>query len=182
MWSGLSAEVAGRGPLAPMQADTLSEWFEGFSALHQRAKRGELSADERAEYLRSRDELAEAMLLAQEIGPHPGASRRRSLRVAQALPVEIQAPVGRVLAVTLDVSTGGFSTIMSEVPELGTKIGFRLRLGRGYEPVTGSARVVNAVPQNGSVRMGVAFDEMAAADRERLEFVIVDAVLKQFGH
>ena len=41
---------------------------------------------------------------------------------------------------------------------------------------------MNAVPQNGSVRMGVAFDEMASGDRERLGFVIVDAVLKQFGH
>ena len=165
-----------------MQADTLNGWFEGFSALHQRAKRGELSADERAEYQRARDELAEAMLLAQQISPHPGSGQRRSLRVAQALPVEIQAPAGRVLAVTLDLSTGGFSTIVSEAPELGTKIGFRVRLGRGYEPVTGSGKVVNAVPQNGSVRMGVAFDEMAPGDRERLGFVIVDAVLKQFGH
>jgi hypothetical protein len=165
-----------------MQADTLSGWFEGFSALHQRAKRGELSADGRAEYQRSRDELAEAMLLAQQISPHPGSGQRRSLRVAQALPVEIQTPAGRVLAVTLDLSTGGFSTIVSEAPEMGTKIGFRLRLGRGYEPVTGSGQVVNAVPQNGSVRMGVAFDEMAPADRDRLGFVIVDAVLKQFGH
>jgi hypothetical protein len=150
--------------------------------LHQRAKRGELGPDDRAEYQRAREELAEAMLLAQEIGPHPGASRRRTLRVAQALPVEIQGPGGRVLAVTLDLSMGGFSTIVSESPELGTRVGFRLRLGRGYEPVTGAARIVNAVPQNGSVRIGVAFDEMSSADRERLELVIVDAVLKQFGH
>ena len=177
-----SAEVNRGGMAAPMQADTLSGWFESFSALHQRARRGELSADDRAEYLRAREELAEAMLLAQEIGPHPGASRRRSLRVAQALPVEIQGPGGRVLAVTLDLSAGGFSTIVSQAPELGTRIGFRLRLGRGYEPITGSGRVVNAVPLNGSVRIGVAFDEVAAADRERLELVIVDAVLKQFGH
>jgi c-di-GMP-binding flagellar brake protein YcgR len=109
------------------------------------------------------------------------ADRRRSLRVAQALPVEIQSGAGRVLAVTLDLSAGGFSTIVSDAPEVGTKIGFRLRLGRGYEPVAGSARVVNLVPQNGSVRMGVAFDEVAGPDRERLDLVIVDAILKQFG-
>jgi hypothetical protein len=182
MWRAPSAEMYRRGTAAPMQADTLSGWFEAFSALHQRAKRGELDADERAEYLKGRDELAEAMLLAQEISPHPGSGQRRSLRVAQALPVEIQAPVGRVLSLTLDLSAGGFSTLLSEAPALGTRIGFRLRLGREYEPVTGSARVVNAVPQNGSVRIGVAYDEVAAADRARLEFVIVDAVLKQFGH
>lgn len=164
-----------------MQADTLSGWLEGFSLLHQRAKRGELSADEQTEYEKSRDELADALLTAQQISPHPGSNQRRSLRVAQALPVEIQAPAGRVLAVTLDLSAGGFSTIVSETPPIGTRIGFRLRLGRGYDPVSGAGRVVNAVPQNGSVRMGVAFDELGAADRERLEFVIIDAVLKQFG-
>jgi hypothetical protein len=37
-------------------------------------------------------------------------------------------------------------------------------------------------PQNGSVRMGVAFEELADADRERLEFIIVDGILKQYGH
>jgi PilZ domain len=176
------AEVNRGGMAAPMQADTLSGWFEAFSALHQRARRGELSPDDRPDYLRAREELVEAMLLAQEIGPHPGAGRRRSLRVAQALPVELQGPGGRVLAVTLDLSAGGFSTIVSESPELGVRVGFRLRLGRGYEPVTGSARIANAMPQNGSVRIGVAFEEMASADRERLELVLVDAVLKQFGH
>lgn len=164
-----------------MQADTLSGWFETFAALHQRAKRGELSADERAEYQRARDELAEALLMAQQISPHPGAGQRRSLRVAQALPVEVQTSAP-VLAVTLDLSTGGFSTILSDAPAVGTRVGFRLRLGRGYEPVGGSARVVNAVPQNGSVRVGMAFDEVAAGDRERIELVIIDAVLKQFGH
>ena len=164
-----------------MQADTLSGWFEGFSALHERAKRGELSPEERAEYQHARDELAEALLLAQQISPQPGAGQRRTLRVAQALPVEITTPTTRVLAVTLDLSSGGFSTIMSAPPEVGTRIEFRLRLGRGYEPVGGSARVVNAVPQNGSIRVGMAFDEVAAAERDRLEFVIIDAVLKQFG-
>src|SRR5215213_5056018 len=164
-----------------MEADTLSGWLEGFSQLHERAKRAELSAAEREEYARAREELAEAMLVAQRSGGIAGPDRRRSLRVAQALPVEIQSGAGRAVAVTLDVSTGGFSTIVSDAPEVGTKIGFRLRLGRGYEPVAGSARVVNLVPQNGSVRMGVAFDEVAGPDRERLDLVIVDAVLKQFG-
>jgi hypothetical protein len=44
------------------------------------------------------------------------------------------------------------------------------------------AKLVNAMPQNGSARVGLAFTEVSASDRERLEFLIVDAVLKQLGH
>lgn len=140
-----------------------------------------MSPDEQAEYLKSRDELAEALLLAQQMGNQPGQGQRRSLRVAQALPVELDTPRGRMLAVTLDLSAGGFSTIVSDAPEVGTRLGFKLKLGRGAEPITGLAKVVNAVVMNGSVRLGAAFMELGVPDRERLEYLIVDAVLKQFG-
>ena len=164
-----------------MEAETLKGWLEGFAALHRRAKDGTISQEERAEYLKSRDELAEAMLLAQQMGTQPGQGQRKSLRVAQALQVELESPRGRMLAVTLDLSAGGFSTIVSDAPDVGTRVGFKLKLGRGAEPITGSAKVVNAVAMNGSVRLGVAFTELGGDDRERLEFLIVDAVLKQFG-
>lgn len=166
-----------------MEADTtLNGWLEAFSALHRRAKEGALSPDEMAEYLRAREELADALLVAQQMSSQPGQDQRRSMRVAQALPVEIGSPRGRTVAVTLDLSSGGFSTIVSEAPEVGTKITFRLKLGRSAEPITGSARVVNAVAANGSVRLGVAFIEVGTGDRERLDFLIVDSVLKQYGH
>jgi c-di-GMP-binding flagellar brake protein YcgR len=166
-----------------MQADTLSGWLKAFAALHARAKQGELSADEKLEYAKSRDELAEGLLLAQQITPHGSSGqRRRALRVAQALQVQLESDLYSATAITLDLSSGGFSTIISRGFDVGTQMTFTLKLGRGREPVHGSAKVVNAMPQNGSVRIGVAFVEMAAADRERLDFVIVDAVLKQFGY
>jgi hypothetical protein len=166
-----------------MQADTLSDWLQAFAVLHRRAKQGELVGEEKVEYGKAREELAEAMLMAQLAGPTgAGGQRRRSLRVAQALQVTIESHRGTAMAITLDLSTGGFSTIVSQPLDIGTNISFRLKLGRGQEPVEGGARVVNTLPQNGSVRMGVAFTEMSPVDRERLEFVIVDAVLKQFGH
>jgi hypothetical protein len=165
-----------------MEADTLNGWLEAFSALHRRAKEGALTADERAEYLKDRDELADALLLAQQMSSQPGQGQRRSMRVAQAMPVEIETSQGRMLAVTLDVSSGGFSTIVSEAPEVGTKVTFRLKLGRAAEPIVGAGKVVNAQAANGSVRLGVAFVELGASDRERLDFLIVDAVLKQYGH
>jgi hypothetical protein len=164
-----------------MHAETLSSWLNDFSDLHSGAKQGTLTAAQRAEYVRAREELAEALLLSQKTGSHPEAGMRRSLRVAQALPVELEMARGRTMAITLDLSSGGFSTLLSEAPEVGTCMGFKLRLGRGLAPVTGKVRLVNSVPQNGSVRVGFRFDELPAEDRERVDFVVVDAVLKQFG-
>jgi hypothetical protein len=164
-----------------MHAETLSAWLNDFSDLHLRAKQGTLEGEQRSEYLRAREELAEAILLSQKTANYPELELRRSLRVAQALPVELEMPAGRIMAITLDLSSGGFSTLLSDAPEVGAAMGFKLRLGRGLAPVTGKVRTVNCVPQNGSVRVGFSFDEVPSQDRERVDFVVVDAVLKQFG-
>jgi hypothetical protein len=159
----------------------MTEWIREFSALHAQAKAGTISADDRAVYLRAREELAEAMLLAQRLNMGAGQVARRSLRVAQALPVELELATGKVGAVTLDVSAGGFSTLVSEAPEKGERIVFKLKLGRSLEPISGGAKVVNVVPHKGSLRVGFMFEEMAASDKDRLELVIVDKILDQFG-
>jgi hypothetical protein len=165
--------------VSELQNPTLIEWMTDFSALHQRAKAGTLSAEERAKYLRSRDELAEALLTAQRLNSKPGESQRRSLRVAQALPAELDLPGGRASAVTLDLSTGGFSVLVSQAPEPGSSIAFKLKLGRALAPVVGRGKVVAVVPYKGSIRLGIMFEEVV--ERDRLEFVIVDAILRQYG-
>ena len=164
-----------------MQAETLSAWLNDFSDLHVRAKQGNLSREQRSEYLRARAELAEALVLSRKTKPYPENDQRRSLRVAQALPVELDGAGGRTLAITLDLSSGGFSTLLPEAPARNAMVAFKLRLGRGLAPVAGRARVVNTNPQNGSIRVGFCFDEVAPDDRERVDFVVVDAVLEQFG-
>jgi hypothetical protein len=165
--------------VSELQGSTVIEWMTQFSALHQRAKAGTLSTEERASYLRSRDELAEALLTAQRLNSKPGESQRRSLRVAQALPVELELPAGRVSAVTLDLSTGGFSVLVSQSPEQGTSIGFKLKLGRTLAPMLGRGKIVAVVLHKGSIRLGIMFEELV--ERERLEFIIVDAILRQYG-
>ncbi len=164
-----------------MQAETLSAWLNDFSDLHVRAKQGTLSHEQRSEYQRAREELAEALVLSQKTPAYPEQEQRRSLRIAQALPIELETARGRTMSLTLDLSSGGFSTLLSEAPQLGATVVFKLRLGRGLAPVSGKARVANTVPQNGSVRVGFCFDEVPAEDRQRVDFVVVDAVLKQFG-
>jgi hypothetical protein len=167
--------------VSALSDNSLIEWLTQFAAVHRRAKAGELSPEEKAAYVRLRDELAEAMLTAQRLNLKPGEMMRRSLRVAQALSVELELPEGRVSALTLDLSTGGFSALVSTAPEPGSPVGFTLKLGRALEPVKGRGKVVAAVPHKGSVRLGIMFEVVAAADRDRLEFIIVDAILRQFG-
>ena len=123
-----------------------------------------LSADERAEYLRAREELAEALLLAQESVPtgHPAA------HCGWPRPaVEIQGPAAGCWR-----SPWTSARAASTCPR--PRAGTRSASGCAWGGVRAGHRVrpgVNAVP----------LEEMAASDRERLEF-IVDAVLKQFGH
>lgn len=163
-----------------MHVETLSAWLNDFSDLHVRAKQGNLSAEQRGEYLRAREELAEALLLSQR-SPPTRQEMRKSLRVGQALPVELEMGGSRVTALTLDLGSGGFSALLPESPEVGTPVAFKLRLGRGLAPVSGNASIVNAVPQGGNIRVGFRFDELPNDDRERVDFVVVDTVLKQFG-
>ncbi len=167
--------------LSALSDTTLIEWLNGFAALHRRAKAGELGPEEKAHYVHLRDELAEALLTAQRLNLKPGEMMRRSLRVAQALSVELELPEGRTTALTLDISSGGFSALVSQAPEAGSSIGFTLKLGRTLAPVKGRGKVVATVPHKGSVRLGIMFETVAPADRDRLEFVIVDAILRQFG-
>jgi hypothetical protein len=115
-----------------MQAETLSAWLNDFSDLHVRAKQGTLSREQRSEYIRAREELAEALVLSQKTPAYPEQDQRRSLRVAQALPVELEMVRGRALAITLDLSSGGFSALLSEEPAVGVVMGFKLRLGAGW--------------------------------------------------
>jgi len=167
--------------VSALSDSTLIEWMTEFATLHRRAKAGELSLEEKGNYVRLRDELAEALLTAQRLNLKPGEMMRRSLRVAQALPVELELPEWRASALTLDLSSGGFSALVSQAPEAGSSIGFTLKLGRTLAPVKGRGKVVATVPHKGSVRLGIMFEHVAPPDRERLEFIIVDAILRQFG-
>src|SRR3954454_16354330 len=114
----------------------LQEWLDGFCKLHERAGRGQLSAEERAVYLEGRDELARALLASQRISLARGQSPRQSLRAALAFPVVLQMRSGRVLSLTQDISAGGFSVILAVAAQENERgIPFTLRLGRDAPPI-----------------------------------------------
>ncbi len=120
----------------------LADWLRSFRDLHERARDGSLLPGEESTYHASRDELARAMLAAQKLALKPGETARRSLRVARALQLDLQIGGVHQRTVTLDLSTGGFATLLARPPLLGEVVGVTLRLpgGSRWSAGPGSSR------------------------------------------
>lgn len=157
---------------------SLAQWLLEFRGLHARARQGRLRGGETARYLAARDELARALLVAQRVALKPGETPRRALRVARALQADLDLATSRVRAPTVDVSTGGFSCLLSRAPPLGEELGFTLRIP-GAEALSGRARVQDVRPREGNVRVSFMFTSLSEADRERMELFVFDTVLAQ---
>ncbi len=158
----------------------LAEWLAAFRQLHERARRGPLSPRDEALYRAGRDELARAMLAAQHLTLRPGETPRRALRVARALQVDLDLLTSRERAVTIDLSTGGFSCLLSKAPPVGEELKFSLRIPAA-EPVGGKARVQDVKVLPGNVRVSFAFVSQSDAERERVELFVFDTVLAQLA-
>jgi ribosomal protein S7 len=65
---------------------------------------------------------------------------------------------------------------VGSAPPVGALVSFRLKMGREVEPIVGRARVVAAIPVQGSVRMAIAFDNVGEAAQERIEDLVLDAI------
>jgi hypothetical protein len=159
---------------------SLTDWLLGFRQLHEKARRGQLRDAELARYRRGRDELARALLAAQRLQLKEHEVPRRALRVARALQLDLDLVTSRERGVTLDLSTGGFSCLLSRPPPLGQEVGFSLRLPAA-EPLSGRGRVQDVRVQQGNARVAFAFVGLAEADRERLELFVFDTVLAQLA-
>jgi PilZ domain len=159
---------------------SLAVFLSRFRELHQKAGSGALSAEEREEYRRAREELARALLAVQRLALKPGETSRQSLRVARVLQVDLDWPKGQVRAVTLDLSVGGFAPLMARAPSQSDEVACAFRLPGGEE-MKARARVVSAQVQGTAVRVAYAFQGLPEEDRERIERVVFDTVLDQIG-
>ena len=156
-------------------------WIANFKALHQRARKGELSGEERKQYLSLREELAKAMCSAQRLQTLPGQTQRQSMRVARALQIDLELPEGRQRLMTMNISVGGFAALLPKEPSKSAGlIGFSLRLPGSTEPLIGRVRVVDVQKRPGNAMVSFAFNELGAAEQERLELALFDVVLQQF--
>ncbi len=158
---------------------SLVEWLIAFRALHERARRGQLREADAARYRAARDELARALVGIQRLQLKPGQTAREAIRVARAMPVELDLGTSRERALTVDLSTGGFSCLLPKGVPLGGELGFTLRLSAGAAPLAGRARVQDVKGASGSVRVAFMFTTVSDPDRERMEMFIIDAVLAQ---
>ncbi|HZZ82953.1 MAG TPA: PilZ domain-containing protein [Anaeromyxobacteraceae bacterium] len=158
----------------------LTEWLSAFKELHQKARKHQLSEGERVAYLAGRDELARALLAAQRVQSQAGQTPRQVLRVSRALQVDLEWSIGSERAMTLDLSTGGFGTLLAKPPPGDEEIKVSLRVPGG-EPIRCGARVVEVKPQPGNARVCFAFAGLPADDVERIELFMFDALLTQLG-
>jgi hypothetical protein len=157
------------------------DWLKKFSALHEKARGGKLSALDTRTYLGARNELARVILKQQKTKGAGSAKNRQLLRAAAAFPVSVHLPGNVAHVLTQELWTGGFTAI---VPPLGMpteRLKFALTLAKEATPVEGWARVVSDSAAGGSTRLTVEFDELSPADAERIEFAVFDAVLARFN-
>ena len=80
-----------------------------FRTLHEKAKQGGLGGEDADAYRAGCDELARALMAAQRLGARPGEAPRHALRVARALQVDLESPVSKVRAMTVDLGSAGMS-------------------------------------------------------------------------
>ncbi len=157
----------------------LSAWIAAFRKLHEKARRSELDEVDAQTYQTGRDELARALVAAQRLTLKPGETPRQALRVARALAMDLDLATGRLRVLTQDISRGGFSALVEKPPAVHELVGFSLRIPGG-DPILGRCKAVDSVNRQGNFRASFVFQELPAADVERIELTIFDTVLEQF--
>jgi hypothetical protein len=157
------------------------DWLKKFTALHDKARSGKLTIVENRTYVGARNELARALLKkhAQKI-PH-GAQARQIVRAPAALPVALHLPGNVTQAVTQELWTGGFSTIIPPLSFSVDRLKFALTLTKDAPPIEGWAHVLSDLASRGSTRLTVEFEKLSDADAERVEFAVFDSVLLRLG-
>jgi hypothetical protein len=157
-----------------------AEWLREFRALHDRARRGDLSGEDRATYLAGCDELARALVAVQRLPVSPGSTPRLVLRIARALQVDLDTPLEHHRLTTLNIGVGGFSALLAKLPRPDEEMTCVVRLPWG-ERVETTAKSVGSKPQGASTNVSFTFGNLSDADRERLELFVFDSALELLG-
>lgn len=157
----------------------LADWLRVFRALHERARKGELSGTDAEDYRAGCDELSRALIGAQKLALRPGEVPRRVLRVPRAVQVTLETKVSSVRSMTIDVSVAGFSVLLGKQPPAEEHTA-TLRLPGG-EPLVCAVMPGEVKLQPGSVRASFLFQRLPDPARERLEMLVIDTALSQLA-
>jgi hypothetical protein len=157
-----------------------ADWLRVFRTLHEKATRGELTGADADDYRAGCDELARALMSAQRLPLRPGEAPRHQLRVARALQVDLETPVSRTRATTVDLSVAGFSVLAAKAPPLREEQSASLRVPGG-EPLAATVLPAEVKQQPGTVRVSFTFKQLKDGDRRRLELLVIDTALSHLA-
>ena len=157
----------------------LRAWIAGFRWLHEKARIGSLPPEEATAYHEAREDLAAMLVAAQRLTLNPGQPAREALRVARALPLELEMASGQARVQTLDISARGFSSVLSRALQPHEIVEFSLRLASG--PVKGRAEVASIQQHDASIRVSFKIIGATPEDTERMGSEVMDAALEQLA-
>ncbi|HTO99680.1 MAG TPA: PilZ domain-containing protein [Myxococcales bacterium] len=145
------------------------ESFAEIMDLSRKALGPGLAAPERERW---RALTSQVLELLSNISPS-GSERRRYLRAAAGLTVEVLAPAKIGGLVTSSVSGGGLSMQMADPPDVGTALTLSIVVSQRPQPIPASASVVwRRPPPSGEV--GAVFTEIDERDRDLLEATVIE--------
>ncbi len=147
--------------------------------LQSKAKSDSLAPHDRAQYTKLRAELFRVATAAQaaQFGGNPA---RAEMRAALTLKVDITFQErGLEQATTVDVSPLGFAALLAFAPGVGVVAKFAMKVP-GTAGVEGKCRVAGVTKQGALQRVSVAFVDLDAAGRERIEIAMLDHFLLRF--
>lgn len=159
---------------------SIADWLRLFRTLHEKAKQGALSPEDAEAYRAGCDELARALMAAQRLAARPGEAPRHALRVARAVQVDLETPLSRVRAMTVDLGVSGFSAILAKAPRAGEELTATLKMPGGA-PIAAAVIPADARQQTGSVRVAFTFRKLPDAERAALETLVIDTALSQLA-
>ncbi len=156
----------------------VTQFLDDFRVLHEKARTGELGESEKPAYRAAREQFEKALVAAQ--GLMLERDVRRSFRVAQALPVELQMHYGNMCIRTLDLSVGGFSVMLPYPVGEEERPSYTLELP-GDLVLAGQVRLASQRQVGDKHRVSFAFVDNTERETEKLEMFLIDLALERVG-
>ena len=101
------------------------------------------------------------------------------VRVARALPVEVEVSGIMRANVTMDIAVGGFSVILTKPPALGTVVPFNLKIPGAQDRLEGDAKLISSQQRPGGARCSFEFLRFTKEQEDAIEQLVIDSLLEQ---
>jgi hypothetical protein len=156
-----------------------TEWLNKLEALHVAIREKKpVTDEERAWYRAARASLLQTAVEVQAISLAGDDLPRRSVRIARAAQVLLEARGWTVQTMTVDLGAGGFAVLLEAPPPIQEWVKATLVLP-GEGPVVTTVSVADTRASGALFRVAFRFSEPSPANQERIEASLLDAILEQ---